>query len=72
MWRKRYNEISDAMRLATDRQCHVMADLFSGIYGEKYKWRFKHQDSYWQNAGKLEPETFAHFFSASVLSDAKN
>lgn len=48
-----------------------MADLFSGIYGEKYKWRFKHQDSYWQNAGKLEPETFAHFFSASVLSDAK-
>lgn len=64
-------DISDAMWEATDKQCHIMADLFSAIYGEKYDWKYKHSDSYWDKAGRLEKEAFAHFFSASVLSDAE-
>lgn len=64
-------EISDAMRKAESRQCHIMADLFSGIYGNEYDWKYYHADSYWAREGKLESEAFAHFFSASVLADAE-
>ncbi len=44
-----------------------MADLFSGIYGNKYKWRHRHSDSYWLKEGKLEtiksvfPEAYSWF-----------
>ena len=65
------NKISEAIQYAEGNQCHVMSDLFSGIYGEKYKWRYGHSDSYWSKKGKLESEAFAHFFSASVLPDAE-
>lgn len=44
-------DISDAMWEATDKQCHIMADLFSAIYGEKYDWKYKHSDSYWDKQG---------------------
>jgi hypothetical protein len=64
-------KISDAMLTATDKQCHIMSDLFSGIYGETYGWKYRHSDIYWSKAGRLEGEAFAHFFSASVLSDEK-
>ena len=64
-------DISSAMWEATDKQCHVMADLFSGIYGNGYKWKYRHSEKYWLKEGKLEGEAFAHFFSASVLSDAE-
>lgn len=64
-------EISDAMCLATGRQCYVMSDLFSGIYGNEYDWKYYHLDDYWVGEGKLESEAFAHFFSASLLADAE-
>ncbi len=64
-------KISDAMLTATDKQCYIMSDLFSGIYGETYGWKYRHSDIYWGKVGKLEGEAFAHFFSASVLSDEK-
>lgn len=64
-------DISDAIWEATGKQCHVMSDLFSGIYGNGYNWKYRHSDNYWLKEGKLESEAFAHFFSASVLSDAE-
>ena len=48
-----------------------MTDLFSGIYDNTYCWRYYHSDGYWNKKGKLESEAFAHFFSASILSDAE-
>lgn len=64
-------ELSDAIKKAPINQVHIISDLFSGIYGGEYKWRYLHEDSYWSKKGKLEREAFAHFFSASVLEDSE-
>lgn len=48
---------------------HSTADIFEGVTNGKIVVGQSRKDGYWQKKYKLERETFAHFFEATVRND---
>ena len=65
-----FAKISKEIGYKTDRayatKHHAISDIFDGVTNGQIKGRYTHsqEPGYWQGAGALEKETFAHMFQA--------
>ena len=70
---KGYKNIGDAyfavsLELMSDKR-HSISDLYSALSAGKCSGRYAHRASYWQDAGMLEREAFAHMFESTFDSE---
>lgn len=64
-----YKEISNLLEKGSDKEIHIISDLFEGLSGGKCKGRWQHRNGYWSSDEIIGSEAFAHFFSASIIND---
>lgn len=70
------NGLSDAnkqvffSRLCTDK-AHSCSDLLDAVTDGQLSGQYGHSRAYWNKAGNLQAEAFAHFFEASMGDPAK-
>jgi len=54
----------------TEPEYHSVSDLFSALSDGRCKGHYTHRKNYWDKAGNLGKEAFAHFFEAAIRRDS--
>ena len=62
-----YVKISKSLRKASERESHILSDLFGALTDNQCNGGIGHSKECWKGKYSLEQEAFSHFFSVSAL-----